>query len=170
MKKILFAFVILLTASFTFGQTTIQSNLDSTAGYIEQWPAIADIHYDNAGNATDTVYLEGFYDFRAVANPGYEFDHWEVTTVFTKYYDWDTATGSLIEIDSTYTGTITQYNLEYDEDGSPIGYDGWLEWDQGIPDLNDITIEGVSRVIITAYFVPESNTGPVVAKVVRRIY
>ena len=34
----------------------------------------------------DTTYIEGYYDYRAIANEGYQFAYWEVTTTYNKWY------------------------------------------------------------------------------------
>jgi hypothetical protein len=171
MKKILFAFVLMLTLAFSVSaQTTVEVNPDS-AGFVEQYPAIAGITYDTTvtydtvGDVVDTItnitedttFVPNFYDYRAVAYTGYTFDRWEVTTTFNKWYDWDDSTGTTIEIDSIYTSTITQYNIEYDVDSNLVDYEGWLEWDGGIPDLNDTTIEDISSIVITAYFTQDTT-------------
>ena len=171
MKKILFAFVLMLTLAFgVSAQTTVQVN-DTNAGYIERYPAFVDIAYDTTvtydtvGDVVDTIlnitedtlFMDNFYDYRAFAYEGYTFDRWEVTTTFNKWYDWDDSTGTSIEIDSVYTSTVIQYNIEYSEDSTVIDYEGWLEWDMGIPDLNDTTIEGITSIVITAYFTQDTT-------------
>ena len=174
MKKILFAFVLMFALAFgATAQTTVQVN-DTNAGYIEQYPAISDIVVDSIVHDSlivpdsihltwttytyDTVYVEGYYDFRAFANVGYYFSHWEVITTYNKWYDTDSL-DNLIETDSIWNDTIIQYNIEMVDDSNFINYDGWLEWDMGIPDLSEVTIDDISSIVITAYFLQDDPVG-----------
>lgn len=173
MKKILFIFALMLTLSFgVTAQTTVQVN-DTNAGYIEQYPAISNITadtlitYDTVGDVVDTTetiiydttYIEGYYDYRAIANEGYLFAYWEVTTTYNKWYDYDTL-GNLIEIDSIWQDVNIQSNTEIDPDTyDTIYYDGWLEWDMGIPDLSVVEIDDIASIVVTAYFFPNGPVG-----------
>ena len=166
MKKILFVFALMLTLAFgAIAQTTVQVN-DTNAGYIEQYPAIANITedtlitYDTVGDVVDTIetivydttYIEGYYDYRAIANEGYQFAYWEVTTTYNKWYEYDTL-NNLIEIDSVWQDINIQPNIEIDPDTyDTIYYDGWLEWDMGSPDLSVVEIDDITSIVITAYF------------------
>lgn len=166
MKKILFIFALMLTLSFgVTAQTTVQVN-DTNAGYIEQYPAISNITtdtlitYDTVGDVVDTTetivydttYIEGYYDYRAIANEGYLFAYWEVTTTYNKWYDYDTL-GNLIEIDSIWQDVNIQSDIEIDPDTyDTIYYDRWLEWDMGIPDLSVVEIDDITSIVVTAYF------------------
>lgn len=165
MKKILFAFTLMLTLAFgATAQTTVQVN-DINAGYIEQYPAITEIiedtliTYDTVGDVVDTIatiiydtsYFDGYYVFRAIAYTGYTFDRWEVITTYTKWYDIDSL-DNVTELDSIWLDTIIQYDNEYVTDSEFIDYDGWLEWDTGIPDLSEVEIDDISSIVITAYF------------------
>lgn len=173
MKKILFAFALMFALTFgATAQTSIEVNPDS-AGYVELYPSIADItadttiSYDTVGDVIDTIetitydttYIPGYNDLRAVANEGYTFDRWEVITTYNIWYDFDNtdSTGMPAMIDSIYSDTIIQYNIEYDEDSVLIDFEGWLDWDQGMPDLSDTTIEGIESILVTAYFAPDTN-------------
>lgn len=173
MKKILFAFVLMLTLAFgATAQTTVQVN-DTNAGYIEQYPAISNITadtlitYDTVGDVVDTTetivydttYIEGYYDYRAIANEGYRFAYWEVTTTYNKWYEYDTL-GNFIEIDSVWQDVIIQRDMEIDSDTyDTIWYDGWLEWDMGIPDLSVIEIDDITSIVVTAYFFHDGPVG-----------
>lgn len=173
MKKILFVFALMLTLAFgVTAQTTVQVN-DTNAGYIEQYPAIANITedtlitYDTVGDVVDTIetivydttYIEGYYDYRAIANEGYQFAYWEVTTTYNKWYEYDTL-NNLIEIDSVWQDINIQPNIEIDPDTyDTIYYEGWLEWDMGIPDLSVIDIDDITSIVITAYFFPNGPVG-----------
>lgn len=172
MKKILFIFALMLTLSFgVTAQTTVQVNPDS-GGFVQRYPVFVTTYdttvtYDTVGGIVDTItnitegttFIPNFYDYRAFAFTywGYTFDRWEVTTTYNKWYDWDDSTSTTIEIDSVYTTTIIQYNIEYDEDSIIIDYEGWLDWDMGIPDLNDTTLEGITSIVITAYFIQDTT-------------
>ena len=189
MKKVLFIFTLLLAMSFGVNaQTTVVVNPDS-AGTVERYQAISYIDeipviwndtvisYDTVGDVIDTVitvlsdttyeydtlFMQGFYDYRAIANPGFIFNRWEVITQYTQWVDFDNpdSTGAYPVYDSSWFDTIVQYDVEYwydDDQHDTIYWDGWLDFDGGIPDLNDTTIEGISSILINAYFI-EDTTG-----------
>lgn len=204
MKKIILAFVFLLTLTFGVNaQTTIQVN-DTAAGYIQQYPIVDNIilidstadtsyayvfDYDSIIRTdsvwdphgvflgVDTIYLctdtlmmvdyiygrdttwiDGYYDYRAIAYNGYQFDRWEIITTYNVWYDFDNpdSTGMPTMVDSIYNDTIIQYNIEMDADSTEIDYDGWLDWDMGIPDLSQITVEDIQAIQVTAYFIKDN--------------
>lgn len=164
MKKILFFFALLTLAIGAGAQTQVSILPSNEAGRIETYQSISEIHYDSVGNPTDTAFLIGHYDYRAIANPGYRFEKWEVITTYNAWYDVD----SNQWIDSVYNDTIIQPNIEITETDT-IDYAGWLEWELGIPDLSctDSLFDSlytdlysdITSITINAYFVSDSSVG-----------
>lgn len=177
MKKVIFVFAAIFMLAFgTNAQVAVTIMPNDSVGYVEQFPAdipvpvydtdsivsidtafgphgeILNIDTNYLYVRTDTVHT-GFYDLHAVANSGYTFDRWEVTTFYNQYFDPDSA----IYIDSSWSETIVQNNVEND-----INYDGWLDWDMGIPDMSDSAVLSyvdpmVDSVRVVAYFNTDTN-------------
>ena len=172
MKKIIFAFAAIFMLAFsTNAQVAVTIMPNDSAGHVEQFPAditvpvydtdsiiSIDTSFGPHGEIlsidtiypfirTDTLYT-GFYYLHAVANSGYRFERWEVTIFYNQYFDLDSAT----YIDSSWSETIVQNNVKND-----TSYDGWLDLDMGIPDMNDTCSlqwidTTVDSVIVVAYF------------------
>ena len=172
MKKVIFVFAAIFMLAFgTNAQVAVTIMPNDSVGYVEQFPAdipvpvydtdsivsidtafgphgeILNIDTNYLYVRTDTLHT-GFYYLHAVANSGYTFDRWEVTTFYNQYFDLD----SMVYIDSSWSETIVQNNIE-----NGTSYDGWLDWDMGIPDMNDTCSlpwidTTVDSVIVIAYF------------------
>lgn len=182
MKKIIFAFAAIFMLAFsTNAQVAVTIMPHDSAGYVEQFPADIPVPvYDTDSIISintsfgphgeilsiDTIYPfvrtdtlhTGFYYLHAVANSGYRFERWEVTIFYNQYFDLDSAT----YIDSSWSETIVQNNVEND-----TSYDGWLDLDMGIPDMNDTCSlqwidTTVDSIIVVAYFSTDPTNGVIV--------
>lgn len=155
MKRIFLALLFLLGLTLR-AQTLVTICPDTNAGVVEWWPAIENITCEDETQLCDTTFLPGFFDLRAVATEGYRFDHWEVITTYSFYIDRDTV----------WCDTVVQCNTEWDEDSvESIYWDGWLDWDWGIPNLADpailedtpLGLEDIIRIEVKACFVAEAE-------------
>ena len=95
----------------------------------------------------DTVFQEGYYDYRAFAYDGYIFDRWEIITVYNKF-----VTDSLTVIDSVWSDIIVLFDSDTIDDEFVFA-DGWLVLDGGIPDIDPTdTTSDITSISIMAYF------------------
>lgn len=95
----------------------------------------------------DTVWMEGYYDYRAFAYDGYLFNRWEIITVYNKY-----VTDSATVIDSIWTDVMVFFDTDT-IDGEAYFADGWLMLDGGIPDIDPTdTNSDINSITIMAYF------------------
>jgi len=131
----------------TGAQTFIQVE-PKIAGYVVKYDCIDQILPVVVNGDTisyDTIYVRGYNDYQAIPYSGNTFDYWEVIVT---WYDVDTH--------SVWIDTIYQDNYEYLEmmDGhiDTIDYDGWLDWDMGVPDLSIIKEPGLIGIKCIAHF------------------
>lgn len=167
MKKLF----ILLVSAFMYlcasAQTEVRICPNDEAGYVERYVVVDEINsfdtivdiiendsviVQDTVTLYDTTYMEGFYNYRAFANEGYVFNSWTVTmymNLFPIITD-----DTVIFVDSIYTIELMQMNIEVEGEDT-IDYDGWLDFDMGIPDLSEYPLEGYDSIIIVANFVTE---------------
>lgn len=137
MKKILFAVLCLLAVGFKSYSQTIIIWPDTTVGTV-----VATEYVDTL---EDTIIYSGFYELEAVPADGWVLLGWDVIV-------WG---HDLEEPDKKWCDTTGHLNIEYVGD-TFIDHHNVLDWDMGMPDLTDPTIEGVEDIddiLIIAYFV-----------------
>lgn len=142
MKKILFAILCLLAVQFKSYSQTIIIWPDITAGTV-----IATEYVDTL---EDAIIHTGFYELKAVPADGWILLGWDVIE----------CGHDLAEPDKKWCDTIWQPNIEHLGDIT-IDHHNVLDWDMGIPDLTDPTIEGIEdidSIQIIAYFVPVARS------------
>lgn len=141
MKKILFAVLCLLVVGFKSYSQTIIIWPDTTAGTV--------MTTEYVDTLEDTIIHTGFYELEAVPADGWVLLGWVVVE----------CGHDMTEPDKKWCDTTGHYNIEYFED-SFIDHRNVLDWDMGIPDLTNPTIEGIEHIDdirIFVYFMPDTR-------------